>query len=179
MQAWVDPVIAFVERHQALAPWLMLVFAMAETTALISILVPSTAIMVAVGAMAATGAIDFLPLWIGASVGAVLGSTLSFWLGRRYGPAILQSPLIRNHPEWVEKTDRAFHRWGPATILIGHFTTFLRPVVFLMAGMSGMTLPRFALWNVMGCVAWAWAVPKFGEVGGYLIGWIWGLFTGA
>ncbi|MBE2278617.1 MAG: DedA family protein [Rhodobacteraceae bacterium] len=177
MQAWVDAIIGFVEQHQALAPWLMLVFAMAETTAVISIVVPSTAIMVAVGALAATGAINFLPLWLGATVGAVLGSTLSFWLGRRYGAAILATPLLRKHPDWVEKTDRAFVRWGPATILIGHFTTFLRPVVFLMAGMSGMAFVRFTFWNLLGCIAWAWIVPKFGEVGGHLIGWIWSLFS--
>lgn len=175
MQAWVEAVTGFVGRHQALAPLLMLVFAMAETTAVISIIVPSTAIMVAVGALAATGAIDFAPLWAGATLGAVLGSSLSFWLGRRYGAAILAMPVIARHPDWIRKTESAFTRWGPATILIGHFTTFLRPVVFLMAGMSGMGFARFAFWNLLGCIAWAWIVPKFGEVGGHLIGWLWSL----
>lgn len=177
MDGWAAAIVSFIERNQALAPWLMALFAMAETTALVSILVPSTAIMVAVGAFAATGAISFLPLWIGATAGALAGSTLSFWLGRRYGEAILAMPPLRRHPEWVEKTNAAFTRWGPATLLLGHFTTFLRPVVFLMAGMSGMTLARFALWNSLGCVAWAYVVPKFGEIGGHLIGWLWGLFA--
>ncbi len=177
MDGLIVTLIAFVERHQALAPWLMLVLAMLETTAVVSIIVPSTAIMVGVGALAATGAIQFTPLWLGASAGAVLGSGLSFWLGRRYGSAILAVPVIRRHPEWMEKTDRAFTRWGPATILVGHFTTFLRPVVFLMAGMSGMTFGRFLFWNTLGCIAWAWVVPKSGEVGGSLLGRLWSLFS--
>jgi membrane protein DedA with SNARE-associated domain len=80
---------------------------------------------------------------------------------------------LRDHPEMVEKTRDAFKRYGAATIVIGHFTTVLRPVVFLMAGMSGMTLARFAFWNTIGCVAWAYLIPKLGQFGGDIIGWLW------
>lgn len=179
MDSWIDTVIAFIERNQVWAPWIMLIFAAAETTAFLSILVPSTAVLVAVGALAATGALEFWKLWLGASVGAMIGSFGSYWLGWRYGTTILTMKPLSQHPDWVEKARAAFTKWGPATVFGGHFVTFLRPVVFLMAGMSGMTLARFAFWNVLGCLAWAWAVPKFGEVGGYLIGWIWGLVSGS
>ena len=173
MAEWMDQIVAFIERNQALAPWIMLIFAAAETTAFLSIIVPSTAIMVGVGALAATGAINFLPLWIGASVGAVIGSTFSYWLGHRYGDAILRMKPMSQHPEWVEKASAAFTRWGPVTIFAGHFATILRPVVFLMAGMSGMRFFRFFFWNLLGCLTWAFVVPKFGEIGGEVIGWIW------
>lgn len=179
MAEWMDQIVAFIERNQALAPWIMLIFAAAETTAFLSILVPSTAVMVGVGALAATGAINFLPLWIGASIGALIGSSFSYWLGHRYGDAILKMRPLSDHPDWVAKANASFTRWGPVAILIGHFTTVLRPVVFLLAGMNHMSLWRFAVWNGIGCLAWAWVVPKFGEVGGMVIGWIWGLFTGA
>ncbi|MCB5409738.1 DedA family protein [Pseudogemmobacter faecipullorum] len=169
----IEQVIAFVERHHLLAPWLMLIFAAAETTAFLSILVPSTAIMVGVGAFAANGVLNFTTLWLGASAGALAGSTFSFWLGRRYGDAILKCRPLSDHPDWVVKADAAFTRWGPLTVLLGHFTTFLRPVVFLMAGMSGMNFLRFAFWNGIGCLSWAFVVLKFGEVGGIVISWIW------
>ena len=60
--------------------------------------------------------------------------------------------------------------------VIGHFTTIFRPVVFLMAGMSGMSLTRFAFWNGLGCVAWAYLIPKLGQFGGDILGWLWSLF---
>jgi membrane protein DedA with SNARE-associated domain len=47
--------IAFIERNQDWLPLIMVVFAAAETTAFLSILIPSTAVLVAVGALAATG----------------------------------------------------------------------------------------------------------------------------
>jgi membrane protein DedA with SNARE-associated domain len=48
-------------------------------------------------------------------------------------------------------------------------------VVFLLAGLSGMAFGRFLLWNTIGCMAWAYAVPKLGQMGGDLIGWVWSL----
>jgi membrane protein DedA with SNARE-associated domain len=176
VHAFAENIIAVIERNQDWLPFIMVIFAAAETTAFLSILIPSTPVLAAVGALAATGAVSFLPLWIGAAIGALIGSTFSYWLGWRYGAAVLKMRPLRDHPEMVEKTRAAFTRYGAATILIGHFTTIFRPVVFLMAGMSGMTFPRFMAWNGLGCIAWAFIIPKLGEYGGNLIGWLWSLF---
>ena len=45
--------------------------------AFLSIAIPSTAILVGIGALVATGAIDFMPIWLGAALGALIGSTFS------------------------------------------------------------------------------------------------------
>jgi membrane protein DedA with SNARE-associated domain len=176
MDGWINTFIAFIERNQEWLPLIMVVFAAAETTAFLSILIPSTAVLVAVGALAATGAVPFWPLWAGATVGALLGSSFSYWLGWRYGSTVLTMRPLKDHPEMVAKTRSAFTRYGPVTIVIGHFATVLRPVVFLMAGMSGMPLARFAFWNTIGCVTWAYLIPKLGQFGGDIIGWLWSLF---
>lgn len=176
MDGWTDSFITLIERHRDWLPLIMLVFAAAETTAFLSILIPSTAVLVAVGALAATGAVPFWPLWAGAAAGALIGSSLSYWLGWRYGPTVLTMRPLKDHPEMVAKAQTAFVAYGPVTILIGHFATIFRPVVFLMAGMSGMSLYRFAFWNGLGCVAWAFLIPKLGQFGGDIIGWLWSLF---
>lgn len=169
----IDSTLTFINANRVWFPLIMVLFAAAETTAFLSILIPSTPILAGVGALAATGALPFWGLWLGATIGALIGSTFSYWLGWRYGDTVLRMRPLRDHPEMVAKTQAAFKRYGPATILIGHFTTVLRPVVFLMAGMSGMRFPRFAFWNTLGCIAWAFIIPKLGQYGGDLIGWIW------
>ena len=176
MDGWTDSFIAFIERNHQWLPLIMLVFAAAETTAFLSILIPSTAVLVAVGALAATGAVSFLPLWAGAATGALIGSSFSYWLGWRYGDSVLAMRPLKDHPEMIGKAQTAFAVYGPVTILIGHFATIFRPVVFLMAGMSGMSLGRFAFWNGLGCVAWAYLIPKLGQFGGDILGWLWSLF---
>lgn len=174
MESLGHSILAFIERHQEWAPWIMVIFAAAETTALLSFIIPSTAVLAGVGALVATGSLSFFPLWLGASAGAIMGSCLSYWLGIRYGDAILRMKPLSSYPELVEKGRNAFDRFGPMAIFIGHFTSPLRPVVFLMAGMARMHVVRFLIYNVMGCLLWAYLVPKLGEVGGEAISWVWG-----
>lgn len=176
MDAFAQSVIDFINAHRAWAFWIALVFAAAETTALVSILIPSTVILIGVGSLVATGALSFWPVWAGAAVGALVGSTFSWWLGRRFGGAILGMWPLRDHPDYVERARTEFARRGEMAIVLGHFVGPLRPVVFVMCGMAPLALARFLPWNVLGGTAWAGAMPLTGLVGGSLIGWLWGLF---
>jgi membrane protein DedA with SNARE-associated domain len=173
MDAFADQMIQFVRENRDWAFWIALLFAAAETTAFLSVLIPSTAILVGVGAIVATGALEFGPIWAGASIGAVLGSTGSYVLGRIYGDRMLRLWPLSKHPEAVEKARGVFARRGVLAVTFGHFLTFLRPVVFLMAGAARMPALPFLLANLAGALAWAFLIPKSGEVGGDVLGWIW------
>jgi membrane protein DedA with SNARE-associated domain len=175
VDAFITSTIAFIEANAAWAFWIALIFAAAETVAVVSILIPSTAILIGVGGLIATGALSFWPIWAGAAAGAMIGSCFSFWLGLRFGPAILRTWPLRNHPDHVDRGRAAFARYGAAAILVGHFFGPLRSVVFLMCGMAPMTLVRFLPWNLLGGIAWAAAMPLTGYLGGSLIGWLWGV----
>lgn len=158
--------------QSALAPALAALLAAAETFVFLSLLVPSTALLAAAGAMVAAGLFPFLPLWAGAAAGAVLGSSLSWWIGRRWGAGILRLWPLRDRPGLVARGQAIFARRGGLAVFAGHFLGALRPVIFVMAGMSGMGFWRFQLWTLAGAVTWAFAIPKAGEVGGDLFGWL-------
>lgn len=173
MDAFADRIIAFVSANRDWAFWIALLFAAAETTAFLSVLIPSTAILVGVGAIVATGALDFMPIWAGASIGAMIGSTGSYVLGRIYGDRMLRLWPLSKHPEAVDMARGVFARRGVLAVTVGHFLTFLRPVVFLMAGAARMKAVPFLAANALGGVAWAFLVPKSGEVGGDILAWLW------
>lgn len=173
MEAFVSAAIDYISAHRGLAGPIAFVFAFAETLAFLSIIIPSTAILVGVGGVVATGALDFTPIWIGASLGSILGSLFSYWLGRRFGPSILKMWPLHKNPEFVEFASRTFAKYGIATVFIGHFVGPLRAVVFLMAGVSRMNFFLFAAVDVVGALVWAWAIPKSGEWGGNILGHIW------
>ncbi|QUS35543.1 DedA family protein [Falsirhodobacter algicola] len=178
MDTLIDNVIAFVEAHRDWAFWIALLFALAETMPVISILIPSTAILVGVGALVATGGVDLGPIWAGASIGAILGSCFSWALGQRYGGWVLGRWPMSRDPMMAERGRAAFARWGGAALLVGHFFGPLRAVVFLMAGISRMPFHRFIPWDIAGALAWAFVIPKSGEIGGNVLGWLWTLVTG-
>lgn len=173
MDAAIASTLDFVAAHGDWAILIALVFAAAETTAFLSILIPSTAILMGVGALAATGAVDLFPIWVGASIGALIGSTFSWWLGWRYGEHFLRVRPLKDHPEMVARASATFAKWGVFGIIIGHFVGPLRPVVFLMAGTARMRFVRFQAFNTVGGLSWAFAMPMSGMLGGDLIGWLW------
>lgn len=173
MDAFAEQMIQFVRDNRDWAFWIALLFAAAETTAFLSVLIPSTAILVGVGAIVATGALEFGPIWAGASIGAMIGSTGSYALGRIYGDRMLRIWPLSKHPEAVDMARGVFARRGVLAVTVGHFLTFLRPVVFLMAGAARMRALPFLGANLIGAVAWAFLVPKSGEVGGDVLAWIW------
>lgn len=168
-----ETVIDFMAANAFAAPWLAGLLAAAETTAFLSLLIPATALLMGVGAAVATGALPFLPIWAGAAIGAVTGSTFSWWLGRRFGGRILGLWPLRDHPDLILRGQQAFARWGAFAVLLGHFFGPLRSVVFLFAGLSGMGFWRFQTINVLGAVAWAFLIPKTGEWGGNALAWFW------
>jgi membrane protein DedA with SNARE-associated domain len=176
VQGLIDAVLAFVRENREWAFWIALVFALGENLAFISIVIPSTAILLGVGALVASGELSLFPIWAGASIGAVVGSIISYLIGWHYGQAILSLWPFRNHPDFVEKGNAAFRRWGAFAVTIGHFFGPLRAVVFVMAGIARMSPMTFMVVNFIGCLAWAYVTPLFGEVVGHFIAWIWSFF---
>lgn len=171
-QEWIDGVLAWIGAHRQWTLPLALIFGAAETTAFTSLLVPSSAILVGVGALVATGEIAFLPLWIGAAVGAAIGSTFSWWLGWHYGEDILKWKIVASNQALVDRTRSIFDRHGVFAVLGGHFVGPFRPFAFLLAGLSRMPLAKFSLFNLPGCLIWAFAVPMIGYLGGTTLGWL-------
>ncbi len=180
LEAGLHAVVDFVAAHRAWAPLIAFALAFLETLAFVSLLVPSTVLLAGVGGLVAAGALDLLPIWIGASAGALVGSTLSYLLGRRYGPSVLAVWPLSRDPDLVERGRQSFARWGSPAVLIAHFFGPLRSVAFLLAGASAMRLLTFQAVNVPGAMAWAYLTPLSGEIGGALIGTLWrAVFGGA
>ncbi len=179
MESVVASVVEFVSAHRQWAPLIVFALALAETLAFVSLLIPSTAILVAIGALVAAGALEFTPLFLAAALGAAIGATLSWWLGLHYGPAVLKRWPLNRDPALLERSERAFARWGTLTVLMGHFVGPLRSVAFVAAGTAAMPARLFQLASLPGAVAWAFIVPKSGEIGGDLLGHAWQAFFGA
>jgi membrane protein DedA with SNARE-associated domain len=179
MESLFSPIVAFVEANREWAPALVFLLALGETIAFVSILIPSTALLVGIGALVATGALEFMPLFLSAAAGALVGSSFSYWLGDHYGPAIARMWPLNKDPSLVQRSTDAFARWGAAAVLIGHFFGPLRAIVFAGAGFSDMKLRTFMLANVPGAILWAYLIPKSGEIGGDVVGALWRSLTGA
>lgn len=157
----------FIAAHQAWAIPIIFLVVFGESFAFLSLLVPGTAILAACGALVGTGTLPLTGLLVGAIPGAILGDAVSYWLGRRFGPAITCAWPLRDYPEMVAKAESLLRRHGAASVFIGRFFGPLRAVVPLVAGIARMRSGPFWAANVASAVVWAPAVMLPGAA----IGW--------
>ena len=147
----------------------VLVFALpfVECSLFVGFLFPGETALLLAGVLAARGEVDLVLLCVLAVAGAVLGDTVGYLVGRRYGAAVQSSRLGRvvGPRRWAVAEQFLRRRGGPA-VLLGRFTALLRALVPSAAGMSGVPYRTFLLWNAVGGVIWA----SGAVVAGYLAG---------
>lgn len=139
--------------HWALAG--VFLIALGESLAVVGLVVPGAAIMVAVGALVALGALEFWPTLIAAVAGAIAGDGISYWLGHRYRDRLRSLWPFRSHAQWLSHGENFFRRHGAMSILFGRFVGPVRPIVPVVAGMLGMRPAHFYAVNVLSALAWA------------------------
>jgi len=134
---------------------LFIVFGIAftESLAVIGLLMPGWLLLVGVGVLIGTGNINLASLFCFA--GAVLGEYISFMVGVRYQEKVHHWNIFKRHPEWLEKTEHFFLRYGIASIALGRFVGPVRAFVPLMAGMSAMPFFKFQITNWLSALVWA------------------------
>ena len=86
---------------------------------------------------------------------AVLGNTSNYWIGRKLGEAIIRSGRVKAlTPERIAKTQAMLDKYGNFAVFLTRFFPIIRTFAPFLAGMGGMSFPRFTLFNVLGGVCW-------------------------
>ena len=173
LQTSVDHVVAFVHDNAVWAPPIVFALAFGESLAFISLLVPAWGALVAIGALVATGGIDFWSVWVAGSLGAACGDWLSYWIGRKLEYSVAHVWPLSRHPELIPRGERFVKRWGVPGIFIGRFFGPLRAVVPLIAGIFEMPQGRFQAANFSSAFVWAAVLLLLGGSVEKAVRWIW------
>lgn len=164
MQEYTDLVVQFVREHEAWAAPIAFLLAFAESLAFISLFVPSTVILVGIGALiGASGGVALLPVVIAAGIGGSLGYALSYWIGYYFKDEIRGMWPFRNYPEMIERGQQFFDKYGALGVFFGHFFGPVRAVIPVIAGMYEMRQIPFQIANISSAFLWAAGVisPSF------------------
>lgn len=150
-------ILAGVAQHPTAAYTVVLLVALAESLALVGLLVPGTVIMLGIGALVGSGTLSLPQTLLAAMAGAIAGDGLSYWLGHHYHQGLKTFWPFRRYPGMLERGEAFFHRHGGKSVLLGRFVGPMRPVIPLIAGMLNMPPARFVLVNVLSGAGWALA----------------------
>ena len=128
---------------------------MLETSVLIGLVVPGDTVVI-VASTAVASPLEAIILGVVVVIGALIGESIGFWLGRVLGPWLRTSWVGRRIGEanW-EKSQRYLQRRGGPAIFLSRFLPILHSLVPLTVGMSKFSYRRFLAWTVPACVIWA------------------------
>ncbi len=108
---------------------------------------------------------------IAASIGAIVGDSIGYAVGKRGGRGLLIR-LGRRFPkhlgdEQIARAEGMFARWGVWAVFFGRFVALLRILAGPMAGALKVPYRKFLLANASGGLVWAfgtvWVIYWIGE----------------
>jgi len=168
MDAIVQPLLAFIAAHAHWAAAIMFITAFGESFAFLSLLFPGTTLLIAAGTLMSNGTLPYTPVLIGAVLGATLGDSVSYWIGRRFGGGIATLWPFSRSPELLPSGVKFFARHGGKSVFIGRFFGPVRAVIPLAAGIMQMPRGWFWLANIGSAVVWAPMLLFVGDLAGDL-----------
>ncbi|HQT83159.1 MAG TPA: VTT domain-containing protein [Candidatus Paceibacterota bacterium] len=135
----------------------------AESGLLIGILFPGDSLLFASGLLAANGILAVGPLAFAVVVAAILGDSLGYWFGARFGIGFFErEESFFFKREYVQRTERFYERYGGRAIVLARFVPVVRTIAPVLAGIGSMTYKKFLVYNALGGLLWGAGMLSLG-----------------
>ena len=158
-----DSINQFAEDAAAYGYWAIMLIVAGD--GLIPILPGETAI-VAAAVLAANGSLNLWLVILAGAVGAVVGDSAAYWIGRTGHGPIRRTVSRFAGVERLAAAERMVQRQGPALVFVGRFLPGIRIAINLSCGAGHMSFPRFLTFDVLGGLAWATQAALLGYFAG-------------
>jgi membrane protein DedA with SNARE-associated domain len=148
------------------SPWTYAFLLAVSALDVIFPVVPSETSVILGGVLAGAGDL-VLPLVIAAAaVGAILGDSVAYWIGRLAGHRIVERFFAGERRKRIDWAHRQVEERGGYLIVVGRFIPGGRTAITLSCGMLEMRYARFLAFDVGAGIVWASYAALLGYFGG-------------
>jgi membrane-associated protein len=134
-----------------------------ETGLLVGIVVPGDSLLFTVGVVAGAGQLNIFVVNAVLMLGAMLGDSTGYLLGRQTGPRIFtRKDSLVFKQEYVTRTKAFYERYGGKAILFARFLPIVRSFAAFMAGVGQMPYLRFLPFSVCGGIGSVFLLTMLG-----------------
>ena len=125
---------------------------------------PGATILLAAGILVQQGHLKLGYAIVFGILGAIIGSQIGYWAGRRGGRSFLLKwgSYVKITPERLGRVERFFVRYGGKAVFASRFVSVFRVLGAPVAGMSRMRGSIFLLYSALGGIVWATVVVLIG-----------------
>lgn len=160
------PALLF-ELLAAHGPWLLFVMAILETCFVTGLVVPS-GVATSVGTiLALEGVVAFPAVAAAAVAGGFVGDSVGYWIGRLWGErALAEEGRVRGLlGDRIDEVEALFGRHPVYSVTVARLISFVRTVMPMAAGMSGIAYRRYLPYEIVGLLGWAAIYVTIGFAG--------------
>lgn len=113
---------------------------------------PEEVTLIGSGILLHRGEVEFVPIVLVCAAAILLGDSIPYWLGRRYGMNALQIRWVARilHPERFQRLQGRFEEHGNWATFACRFFAGVRIPGYFIAGTMGMRYVRFLLLDLLG-----------------------------
>lgn len=137
-----------------------------EAALFIGFVLPGETSVIVAGVVASRGHVNIVALCALVVVAAILGDSVGFEVGRRYGERLIELRVFQRRRVAVDRALAGLRRRGATYVFIGRFTAFLRAVMPGLAAMSELRYRRFLAANAAGALIWGVSFTLLGYFAG-------------
>ncbi len=152
---YLHQLIDYIGSHPIAALLIILLISAGEAIFILGLFVPSTVVLVGAGTLIGLGKLHFGPVFAAASLGAIIGDAISYWIGHVYKEHIRSIWPFSRFTHLLDKGEDFFRRHGGKSVFIGRFIPGVKAVVPGIAGIAGMNPFWFTTINVASALAWS------------------------
>jgi undecaprenyl-diphosphatase len=152
------------------SPWAYIVVGLLtglEASAFVGLVIPGETALLLGGVLAYTGRVSLPIVMLCGVLGAIIGDSIGYEVGRRFGAPLRHSRLGQRVGEarW-ERAEAYLQRRGGWAVFLGRFVGVLRALVPFVAGTSRMPYRTFLPFNAVGGLIWAPGMVYLGFLAG-------------
>ena len=134
-----------------------------ESGLLIGFFLPGDSLLFSAGFLASQGLLDITAVLVLVVIAAILGDSVGYSLGRRFGARVFSRPDARIfNKSHLERSERFYAKHGGKTLILARFMPIVRTFAPVLAGVGKMPYSRFLSYNVFGGLLWGLSLPLLG-----------------
>ena len=131
---------------------------------------PGDTLLFSAGMLAAHETFDLFPLLATIITGAILGDSVGYWFGKKYGPKLFtKDDAIFLNKRHLLRTEKFYAKYGRSALIIARFLPIFRTLVPITAGMGHMNYGVFLRYNIAGAFIWGISITLLGYYLGTII----------
>lgn len=151
--------------------WVLLFIVFAETGLMVGFFLPGDSLLFVAGIYSekliasiipsGTGSdfLDLVVLWVLIAICGIIGNAVGYWFGNKSGPFLYhRKDNLLFKKKYLYQAKDFYDKHGGQAIVFARFLPIVRTFAPIIGGIVAMDKKKFHFYNVVGCVAWVFAM---------------------